>query len=60
MAALLLLALLVAGCHGQLLNALEERQAASCLWWSSPFGRGVTATGGVTIEQCLRHCQPFP
>jgi hypothetical protein len=50
---MLLLALLLGGCHGQLVQALEERQAASCLWWRSPFGSGVTATGGVPLERCL-------
>ena len=62
MAVLLLLALLLSGCHGQLVAALDARQAASCIWWSGPLGfsRGVTATGGVTMAQCLAHCQPFP
>ena len=50
---LLLLALLLAGCHGALVDALEQRQVASCVWWSGPFGRGVTATGGVPLATCL-------
>lgn len=48
-----LLALLLTGCHGQLVAALEERQVASCIWYSSPFGHGVTATGTATLAQCL-------
>jgi hypothetical protein len=53
MPTLVLLALLVGGCTGPIVQALEERQAASCLWWSTPFGRGVTSTGGVPLAQCL-------
>ena len=34
---LLLLTLLCLGCHGQLVAALEERQVASCVWWSDPL-----------------------
>lgn len=49
----LLLALLCTGCHGALVDALEQRQVASCVWWSGPFGRGVTATGGVPLATCL-------
>jgi hypothetical protein len=58
MPALLLLALLVGGCTGSLVGALEERQVASCLYWSTPFGRGVTSTGGVPLERCLS--EPCP
>lgn len=51
---LLLLALLLCtGCHGQLVDALEQRQVASCVWFSTPFGHGVTATGGVPLATCL-------
>jgi hypothetical protein len=52
---LLLLCLLLGGCTGALVRALEERQVASCIWWHSQFGtvRGVTATGGVPVAQCL-------
>ena len=53
---LALLALLLTGCHGHLIDALNERHAASCVWWETrPFGaaRGVTATGGVPIAACL-------
>jgi hypothetical protein len=54
MAWVLVLALLLCGgCTGALVQALEERQAASCLYWSTPFGRGVTSTGGVPLERCL-------
>lgn len=52
--ALLLLALLCGGCTGQLVDALAQRQVASCVWWSGPFGRGVTATGGVPLATCLQ------
>lgn len=50
---LVLLALLSSGCHGQLVAALEERQVQSCVWWSNPFGRGVTSTGGLPLQTCL-------
>lgn len=51
---LLLAALLCSGCHGALVQALDERQAASCVWWSVPWGaRGVTATGGAALSTCL-------
>lgn len=51
---LLLLALLCGGCTGQLVAVLEQRQIASCIWWAGPLhGRGVTATGGATLAQCL-------
>jgi hypothetical protein len=53
---LLALCLLLAGCHGQLIDALQERQIHSCVWWETqPFksARGVTATGGVDITTCL-------
>jgi hypothetical protein len=56
MAALLLLCLLLAGCHGALVDALQERQVASCIWWETqPFksARGITATGGASLETCL-------
>jgi hypothetical protein len=50
----LLLCVLLTGCHGQLVQALEERQVASCIWWSVPWGgHGVTATGGATLATCL-------
>jgi hypothetical protein len=53
MAVLLCLVLLCGGCTGALVQALEEREVASCLWWSTPFGRGVTSTGGVPLATCL-------
>ena len=57
---LLAMLLLCVGCHGQLIEALNQRQVASCVWWNSPFGRGVSATGGMPLQACLAHCQPFP
>jgi hypothetical protein len=54
MRALLLLALLCGGCHGQLIQALEQRHVSSCIWWSTPWGgKGVTATGGQSLAECL-------
>lgn len=58
--ALLLLALLLCGCHGQLIAALEQRQVASCIWWSNPLSRGVTATGGMDVRACLAQCHTWP
>ena len=49
----LLLALLLAGCTGALVNALEQREVASCVWWTSPFARGVSSTGGQPLSACL-------
>lgn len=50
----LVLALLCAGCTGQLVDALEQRQVQSCIWWRGPLqGHGVTATGGVPLATCL-------
>lgn len=51
---LVALALLLAGCHGALVGALEQRQVASCVWWKSPFAHGVTSTGGMPLDACLR------
>jgi len=48
--------LLLTGCTGRLVEALNERQIASCVWWESrPFSgvRGVTATGGADLATCL-------
>ena len=55
MPALLLLALLLSGCTGWLVEDLEKRHVSSCVWFTSPFTgvRGVTATGSATISQCL-------
>lgn len=50
---LLLLVALLTGCHGALVAALEQRQVASCVWFSTPLGHGVSATGGLAIERCL-------
>jgi hypothetical protein len=50
---LLLACLLTGGCTGALVQALEEREAASCIWWSTPFGHGVTSTAGTPLAQCL-------
>ena len=53
---LALFCLLTGGCTGVLVHALEERQVASCVWWSTgPFGtRGVSATGGMPLAECLK------
>jgi hypothetical protein len=52
-ALLLLLGLLLTGCHGELAARLNERNITSCVWWSTPLGtRGLTATGHATIESC--------
>lgn len=51
-----LLVFLLSGCTGHLVDALEKRQAASCIWWSgAPLTgtHGVTATGGTPLAQCL-------
>jgi len=50
-----LLALLLSGCTGQLVDRLNERQVSSCIWWSGPLGfsRGITATGGATMHECV-------
>lgn len=55
MRALVFLCLLLTGCTSQLVDALEERQVASCIWWSGALtgARGVTATGGVPLATCL-------
>lgn len=54
-AGLLLGCLLLAGCHGALIHALEERHVTSCVWWSGPLGmsHAVTATGGMSLQECL-------
>lgn len=50
----LVLVLLCAGCHGALVDALEQRQVQSCVWFTGPLGgHGVTATGGVPLGTCL-------
>lgn len=54
---LLLLALLLSGCTGWLIDDLERRQVQSCVFWETrPFGaaRGITATGGASLERCLQ------
>ena len=59
----LLLAVLLTGCHAPLIATLERRQVASCVWWSGPFGfgRGVSATGGMPLAECLKvPCQLHP
>ena len=51
-----LLTLLCGGCTGPLVAALDKRDVASCIWWStSPLTgtHGVTATGGVPLATCL-------
>lgn len=55
MRVLLLLALLLSGCTGQLVEVLEARQVASCVWWQGALTgtHGVTATGGTPLAQCL-------
>ena len=64
MRGLCVLLLLLTGCTGALIDALNERQAASCIWWSTGplgFSRGVTATGGVDIRECIAvPCQLVP
>lgn len=52
---LLLLGLLLTGCHGALVDALEQRQVQSCLWFRGPLGGGygVTSTGGIPLATCL-------
>lgn len=52
----LALLLLLQGCTGALIDALDKRQTNSCIWWStSPLTgtHGVTATGGASLEACL-------
>lgn len=43
------------GCTGWLIDALEERNVASCVWWNSAItgARSVSATGGATLAECL-------
>lgn len=56
-----LLALLLAGCHGALVSALNERRVTSCVYWSNPLTgiRGVSATGGMDLQTCLAvPCMP--
>lgn len=48
------------GCTGQLVQALEARQARSCIWFTGPFARGVTATGGVDVQTCLAQRHTWP
>ena len=52
---LLLLALLLSGCTGALIDHLNERQVQSCVWFSNPLSgaRSVTATGGLPMDVCL-------
>ena len=51
----LVLALLCAGCTGVLIDALEQRHVASCVWWNSAItgARSVSATGGADLAVCL-------
>jgi hypothetical protein len=55
MPALLLLALLLSGCTGMLIDRLNERHVQSCVWFSNPISgaRSITATGGLDIATCL-------
>ena len=44
---------------GRLAETLNARELQSCLWYTGNAGpyamvRGVTATGGVAIRECLR------
>jgi hypothetical protein len=58
-----LLAVLLTGCHGQVIDALEQRQVQSCVWWTTPIlgTRGVSATGGLPLATCLAvPCQLHP
>lgn len=52
---LLLTCLLCTSCTGALVDALEQRQVQSCLFFAGPLGGGygVTATGGVPLATCL-------
>lgn len=62
MTVLLVVAILLGGCHGAMIDAMQERQIASCWWWRGPLGgHGVTATGGIDIRTCLQvPCQLHP
>lgn len=55
-ALLLLACLLCTSCTGALVDALEERNVSSCIWWSGALtgAHGVTATGGVPLQTCLQ------
>jgi hypothetical protein len=56
MPALLCLALLLlSGCHGMMVDSLNQRHIQSCVWWQSGITglRSVSATGGVDIQTCL-------
>ena len=56
MPAVLLLALLLCtGCHGQVIDSLNQRHIASCVWWNSAItgARSVSATGGADLATCL-------
>ena len=55
-----LLTLVLSGCHGPLVAALEERHVQSCVWSSLPWGRAVTATGGVDVQTCLTQRHTWP
>lgn len=52
---LVLLTLLSSGCHGQLVETLNQRHVASCVWWNSALtgARSVSATGGADLATCL-------
>lgn len=55
-----MVALVLTGCHGALVQALEQRHLQSCVWWSNPLARGVTATGGVDVRECLAQRHTWP
>jgi hypothetical protein len=61
---LLVLPLLLglAGCTGQLVHSLHQRNVTSCIWWHSQFGliRGVSSTGGVPVSTCLNVPSQLP
>ena len=55
------LLLLLTGCHGQLVDALAQRQITSCIWWTTPLGgRGISATGGADLAACLDRTHTWP
>ena len=52
---LCLLALILSGCHGMVVERLESRGVKSCVFWNSQITglRAVSATGGLPVEVCL-------
>lgn len=52
---LIAILMLLQGCAGQLIDSLESRGVKSCVWWNSGVTglRSVSATGGVSVQDCL-------